>query len=246
MEISDIRDCDCRKAVPNDGMELMEDVTTQQPEAREIFARLFALGLKQQHLAQALDIEANKVSKVKIGERQFKAGEVLKAGRWLDNIAAKRAEASHPPEADFPPTRNASEGEVSEITQLDLNLSMGSGTDIDNYIEEARLQFDLGYIRSFTRTPPERLRIARGVGESMFPTLMSHDSVWIDTSQTALNQQDRIWAVSLFGAAAIKRLRRLSDDRVLVISDNPAVPDQEVGVEDILIGGRIIRFSRDV
>lgn len=133
-----------------------------------------------------------------------------------------------------------------EITQLDLSFSMGPGTTLDDYIEQSRLRFDPEYIRSFTRTPPHRLHIARGVGESMFPTLATSDLVWIDTTQTVLNQQDRIWAVSLFGAAAIKRLRTIVGGQVMVISDNPAVENQVVDAEDVIIGGRVIRFARDL
>ncbi len=80
----------------------------------------------------------------------------------------------------------------------------------------------------------------------MFPTLVTSDMVWIDTTQTMLNQQDRIWAISLFGAAAIKRLRTIGGGKVLVISDNLAVENQTVEAEDILIGGRVIRFARDL
>lgn len=144
------------------------------------------------------------------------------------------------------PAARTSDDETVEITQLDLSFSMGSGTTLDDYIEETKVRFDLGYIRSFTRTTPDRLHLARGVGESMFPTLVTSDQVWIDTTQRMLNQQDRIWAISLYGAAAIKRLRTIAGGKVLVISDNPAVGSQEVDAEDLIIGGRVIRFARDL
>jgi phage repressor protein C with HTH and peptisase S24 domain len=80
----------------------------------------------------------------------------------------------------------------------------------------------------------------------MFPTLLGNDSVLIDTTQKMLNLNDRVWAISLYGAAAIKRLRTIGPNRVLVISDNPAVENQEVDADDIIIGGRIIWFARDL
>jgi phage repressor protein C with HTH and peptisase S24 domain len=150
------------------------------------------------------------------------------------------------PEADQPKVHSADAGEIVEIIQLDLSLPMGPGATVDDYIEEEPISFDLGYVRGFTRTPPHRLRIARGVGDSMFPTLNSNDLVWIDSTQTNLNQQDRVWAVSINGAAAIKRLRSLKDGRVMVISDNPTIDNYEVGREEIRIGGRVIRFARDL
>lgn len=148
---------------------------------------------------------------------------------------------------DLPPTRLASaDDETVEIIQLDLTLPMGPGATLDEYIEETPVRFDLGYIRAFTRTPPHRLRLAKGVGDSMYPTLVSSDLVWIDSTQTMLNQQDRIWAVSINGAAAIKRLRALKEGRVLVVSDNATVENYEVDADEIMIGGRVIRFARDL
>lgn len=148
---------------------------------------------------------------------------------------------------DVPPTRPASANDDTvEIIQLDLSLPMGPGATVDDYIEETPVRFDLDYIRGFTRTPPHRLRLARGVGDSMYPTLVSSDLVWIDSTQTMLNQQDRVWAVSINGAAAIKRLRALKAGRVLVISDNPAIDNYEVEADELLIGGRVIRFARDL
>ena len=80
----------------------------------------------------------------------------------------------------------------------------------------------------------------------MFPTLQSSDQVWIDSTRTVLNESDRIWAVSINGAAAIKRLRPMKDGRVMIISDNPAIGNYEVGYDELLIGGRIIRLARDI
>lgn len=148
--------------------------------------------------------------------------------------------------SDQPLTRSADAGETVQIIRLDLSLPMGSGATVDDYIEEEPFEFDLGYIRSFTRTPPARLRLAQGVGDSMFPTLNSYDLVWIDSTQTDLNQSDRVWAVSINGAAAIKRLRPLKGGRVMVISDNQTIGNYEVDRDEIIIGGRVIRFARDL
>jgi len=148
---------------------------------------------------------------------------------------------------DAPPTQMLhANDDLVEVPVVDLRWSMGPGTTIDDYIEETPMRFSLDYIRGFTRTAPQLLRIGQGVGDSMFPTLWNSDEVWIDTTQRILNLNDRIWAISLFGAAAIKRLRTIGKGRVLVISDNPSVEDQEVDQEDLFIAGRVIRFEREV
>jgi phage repressor protein C with HTH and peptisase S24 domain len=124
---------------------------------------------------------------------------------------------------------------------------MGPGATVEDYVEHEPLRFDLAYIQSFTRTPMHRLRIAMGVGDSMFPTLVSNDLVWIDTTQNQLVHADRIYAASINGGAAIKRLRPVAGGaRVLVISDNKTIDSYEVDASEVIIWGRVIRFARDL
>ncbi|MBB5709307.1 S24 family peptidase [Sphingomonas xinjiangensis] len=149
--------------------------------------------------------------------------------------------------SDSTPTLSVDGGETVEITRLDLSLPMGPGATVDDFIESEPLKFDLGYVRSFTRTPPHRLRLAAGAGDSMFPTLVPNDLVWIDTTQNQLLHADRIYAASINGGAAIKRLRPVAGGRrVLVISDNKMVEPYEVDASEVVIWGRVIRFARDL
>ena len=214
-------------------------------------ARKRELKITDAALAGALGVErsvANRVANGKVTLNVRRADAVSKLFQVSrDELLFRAGLGSAPPrQPDQPPVMLVDAGETVEITQLDLSFSMGNGTTIDDYLEETSVRFDLSYVRGFTRADTDMLRLARGVGESMFPTLVSSDLVWIDTTQRVLNQQDRIWAISLYGAAAIKRLRRIGGGRVLVMSDNPAVPDQEVEADEVVIGGRVIRFARDL
>jgi len=149
--------------------------------------------------------------------------------------------------SDRPVVISADAGEMVEITRLDLSLPMGPGAIVDDFIESEPLLFDLAYVRSFTRTEPHRLRLAAGSGDSMYPTLAPSDLVWIDTTQRQLLHTDRIYAASINGGAAIKRLRPMAGGtRILVISDNKVVEPYEVDASDVMIWGRVIRFARDV
>lgn len=149
--------------------------------------------------------------------------------------------------SDRAPTLSVSAGEVAEIARLDLSLPMGPGATVDDFVEEEPITFDLAYVRSFTRTPPYRLKLAQGIGDSMFPTLVPADLVWIDTTQNQLLHADRIYAASINGGAAIKRLRPVAGgSRVLVISDNKTIEPYEVDACDVVIWGRVIRFARDL
>lgn len=150
-------------------------------------------------------------------------------------------------ESDRPVAHSVDGGEIVAITRLDLSLPMGPGATVEDFIESEPLLFDLAYVRSFTRTEPYRLRLAAGAGDSMFPTLVPADLVWIDTTQNQLLHADRIYAASINGGAAIKRLRPIAGGaRILVISDNKIVEPYEVDAADVIIWGRVIRFARDV
>ncbi|HEX7852091.1 MAG TPA: S24 family peptidase [Sphingobium sp.] len=210
------------------------------PEAADIFRRLDELGLKQRDLAAALSLEENKISKAKVGERQFKAAEVLRSREWFASVEAKRVP---PPKSDHLPLRKAEDGSIP-LRHLDMSLSMGDGSSLDNYFEEGVFEFDANLLRLITRAPPERLIVGQGVGDSMFPTLHDQDMVIFDTTQTHLNATDKIWAISLFGAGGIKRLRPVSRSRVLIMSDNPSISDQEVDADDLRILGRVIWSAR--
>ncbi len=99
VSICDIRDCDNRKVVPNGRM---DGSVNLRPEAADIFERLDELGLKQRELAGVLDIEENKISKVRKGERRFSASEVLRAQKWLGEVERQQGyrEESDSPDVD--------------------------------------------------------------------------------------------------------------------------------------------------
>lgn len=211
--------------------------------------------------------EAKGWSRPQLGERMRTSGqqiERLEKGQrkltqdWIDRAAlalgVEPAEIITPlgrevvPQApDHVPTRSVGSGETAQLLRLDLSLPMGPGATVDDYVEEEPVETDIGYMRLFTRTPVHRLRLARGIGDSMFPTLQSNDEVLIDTTQNQLLHSDRIYAASINGGATIKRLRPIDGGRrVLVIPDNKVIPPYEVEASEVRIWGMVIRFSRDV
>jgi phage repressor protein C with HTH and peptisase S24 domain len=201
------------------------------------------------------DIERGKTKKP--GPKTLRAIEKVlryEADYLVDLVHPREDAASSPANgkalekaSDQPVMRSVDAGETAEIIRLDLSLPMGPGATVEDYVEHEPLRFDLAYIQSFTRTPMHRLRIAMGVGDSMFPTLVSNDLVWIDTTQNQLVHADRIYAASINGGAAIKRLRPVAGGaRILVISDNKTIEAYEVDANEVIIWGRVIRFARDL
>jgi phage repressor protein C with HTH and peptisase S24 domain len=130
------------------------------------------------------------------------------------------------------------------LKQVDLAYAMGAGSELSDFPDEMPMLFDPGFIRSLTLAAPDHLYVAQGTGDSMFPTLLNGDQVIIDTTQRTLNMQDRIWALSVYGAGMIKRLRAIAGGRVRIMSDNSTVPPEEVDAQDVFIAGRVIWIGR--
>lgn len=212
-----------------------------------------AKGWSRPELARRMGTSPQQVERLEKGQRNLKQSWIDKAAEALDVEPADIITRSKtgPVETarlpDHAPTRSVDGGETAQLLRLDLSLPMGPGATVDDYVEEEPIEFDLGYLRAITRTPIHRLRLARGVGDSMFPTLQSSDEVLIDTTQNSLLHADRIYAASINGGAAIKRLRPIEGGkRVLVISDNKTIEPYPVDAREVAIWGRVIRFARDL
>ncbi|MDR7101494.1 S24 family peptidase [Croceicoccus sp. BE223] len=215
-------------------------------DTRWIKDRKKARGITDAALADALGVErsvANKIvnGKVEINARRVEAlAELLDVSR--DEMLFRAGITSTRMEPEI--VSQVPSSELVQIQKLDLSLSMGPGTLIDGYVEAEPVTFDLAFIRAITRSPSDKLRLVTGIGDSMYPTLNWGDAIMIDTADRQLARQDGIYWIDLYGAAGIKRLRTIGRDRVLVISDNPAMADQEVDTADLRIEGRAIWVAR--
>ncbi|WP_235515667.1 LexA family transcriptional regulator [Sphingomonas sp. Leaf10] len=219
-------------------------------------ARKRDLKVNDVKLAEALGVERSVANKVVNGKVPFNARRTDAVAALLqvsrDELLFRVGIANEPPanvvpmpkrteRSDHAPTRSIDGGETAPVLRLDLSYSMGPGRDLDDsYIEAEAFEFDLGFLRSLTITPAERIRIVDGIGDSMQPTIHDRDLLFIDTNQATLNAQDRVWAIWLFGLGAVKRLRALDAEKVLVMSDNPDVENQVVNRSDIIISGRVV------
>jgi len=218
---------------------------TPSREAIEIFRRLDAIGRPQKELGDLLDLEPAKISKMRSGERRFQPGEYVRAREWLDRLEA--AGPARTIASDHQATHDASANDATvEIISLDLSLSMGPGTLIEDFVEAEPIKFDLGMVRAITRTPPSRLRLVKGVGDSMEPTIRTSDQVMIDINERQLARINGIYWIDHLGTHGIKRLRAASRGKVMIISDNPGVDNFEVEAEDLRIEGRAIWFAREL
>lgn len=147
--------------------------------------------------------------------------------------------------SDTQPTRGSADtdGPVA-LKRINMGFSMGDGSNLDDIVEEGTMDFDANLLRLLTPSPYHRLFVADGNGDSMQPTLLDSDIIVIDTMQNTLDKWDRIWAISLQGAGAVKRIGLAERGKVEIMSDNPIVPNKVVSVEDVRIIGRVVWSGR--
>ncbi|MFT3966849.1 MAG: LexA family transcriptional regulator [Sphingobium sp.] len=209
-------------------------------------------GWARPELAKRMGTSPQQLERLEKGQRGLKPEWIDKAARALgiqpsDVITPLKGEVVtlSPIEPDLPPVRGVADGDGAvKLKRVNLGFAMGDGTNLDDYVEEGIVEFDPNLLRAITQSPAHRLMIADGVGDSMTPTLNDSDMIMVDMLQNQLNKDDRIWAISLFGAGAIKRLSVVRAGQVEVISDNPAVPNKTVAADDIRIIGRVIWSGR--
>lgn len=181
--------------------------------------------------------------------QDVKLGTVEKLARALGmsvaDLLPSAFSTAHAPDQPTLVSSSAGDGAIP-VRQVDIGYAMGAGTYIEDHPDELPVLFDPGFLRSLTSASSEKLYVARGEGDSMFPTMINGDQVIIDTTQRRLTLQDKIWAVSVHGAGMIKRLRTIGPNRVRIMSDNVIVPPEEVDAQDIFIAGRVIWIGRKV
>lgn len=133
---------------------------------------------------------------------------------------------------------------VVAIREVDVSYGMGAGTFVEDYPEEDAAYFGLNFIQKLTRAPSTMLFLARGIGDSMFPTIHDQDPVMFDRTRTRIDVQDRVWAITYGDLGMVKRVRRLPGDRLLIMSDNENVSDFEAPIDEVRVIGRAIWTAR--
>lgn len=212
-----------------------------QPEAIEIFRRLDALGLKQRDLARALEIEENKISKAKAGDRMFKAGEVLKARDWLSSMEAADASGfslAHPDLPD-PPADLA----YVEVPVLPSYAGMGGGGTGEGDKLVAKLPRRL--IEEELRGSPSDFELIDVRGDSMQPDFEHGDQILIDRRDRNPRQPGpfALWDEDGY---VVKLVERVPGKRGFyrIFSANNRYSSYEIEETEATIRGRPVWFAR--
>lgn len=211
-----------------------------------ISSRLAELRLTQTRLAERSGVSQGTIAKL-ISGRNRSSTNLHKIARALETTPAYLTGETDDPSEGYLPVPStetvAQDLGLVPVREIDLTLGMGA-TYLDVPVTETVRLFPIEWLRMYTRSAPENLLFAQGVGDSMEPTLRDSDLLLIDCQQQQLNMSDKIWAITYADCGAVKRLRPVPGGGVEVLSDNPSVPTATAYDGELNILGRVVASIR--
>jgi phage repressor protein C with HTH and peptisase S24 domain len=106
------------------------------------------------------------------------------------------------------------------VTRIDVELSAGSGKETWHIEEKEPLPFQADYIRRLDAKPKDLVAVKVG-GDSMEPLLFDDDTVIVNKADTRVPANGKVFALVYAGEMLVKRLFRLPDGGLRIVSDNP-------------------------
>jgi len=201
--------------------------------------------ISQTELAEKIGTTLNMMGKLERGDRTLDTD-------WLEKLGKALSVEPHllitPPKSDGDDGEGGQSGDDNpdnvSLQEWDVAYGMGGGTYMDLPVTGTLHTFSRSWLRNFTHAPPEKIFLARGTGDSMFPTILDGDIVVIDTSEREIRVGDKIWAVVYGTTGYIKRIRPMPDGSVKMLSDNQNVPPETAYDGELSVVGRVVAVVR--
>jgi len=204
-----------------------------------------ALKLNQAQMAERFGIPQGTLSKWLSGAQQprlFDAFPIIEAHRKLALVSPSQREPAKPNTA-------------REIAEIDVYAGAGGGglvhTEYDDNGAVGEVVRDHwvvpeAVIAGLLRSASKFLRAFEVVGDSMLPTLIPGDRVFVDTRRKEPNPEGVfvLWDGSAVVVKSLQIVRGSEPLKIRVISDNQKYPAYEVLAEEAQIIGRYVgRFT---
>lgn len=206
-----------------------------------------ALGLSQTQLAKQVGLSQATIGKLESGISSG-SSHLHRIANALHTTAAYLAGETDDPSAGALPAPTpeliAEQLGMRLIPEIDLDFALGGGAFIDGTVSTTLVPFRTDWLDRIVRYGPSDLFLTRGDGDSMMPTILDEDDVIVNRADKTITKQDRIWALGYGQLATIKRVRRMSDGRFLLMSDNPNVSPIEAVEDELHVVGRVVWIGR--
>lgn len=113
------------------------------------------------------------------------------------------------------------------ISRYDARAAAGKASLLPASHVIERIQFAEEWIRVKLRRNPQNLAIIEAFGDSMEPTIADGDQLMLDLAVSDIHS-GRIYVLDVGGELLVKRINRRISGHLVVMSDNPRYPPEEV------------------
>jgi phage repressor protein C with HTH and peptisase S24 domain len=106
---------------------------------------------------------------------------------------------------------------------LSARPSAGSGNLLEDYVGTiGGLRFEELWLRRTFTVPPENLCLLEVDGDSMSPTIMPNELIFVDASPSQDFLREGVWVLRIDDVLCVKRIKRIAPREYHATSDNPA------------------------
>lgn len=209
----------------------------------ELLKKVEAAAESRAEIARVLELAPARITEMFKGARDLSFDEARKLIKryGIDDDPAGASQPKH-----FSLQEVAEENGIALIEEVDVAFGLGS-----TYLEGepeilGTVPFKMDWLRDLYRGSLSHLKVVRGKGDSMQPTIMDGDIVLIDMAQRRIDDQDRIWAVAYGNLGMVKRVRTMPGGSILLMSDNKVVSPIEAVDDEMQVLGRVIWIGRRI
>lgn len=213
----------------------------------ELIRQLDAKIIKGKDVAAALGIDPARITEMRKYERRVQAEEEEILARLLGMVDQAAPSDRETGARSLSLTDLAAEYGLVFVDEIDLAFGMGA-TFLDSAEPEVMgiVPFRENWLHGLYSGDVKHLKVVRGRGDSMEPTIRDGDTVLVDTSVRRIDDQDRIWAISYGDLGMIRRIRVTPKGSWMLMPDNSVVRPDEVGDGETFIIGRVIWIGRRI
>ncbi len=144
-----------------------------------------------------------------------------------------------------PDDDGAARGEALRLVpKLAVGASAGAGALGEGEALAGKVGFDEAWLRRLGVDPGD-VSLIRVDGDSMQPALNNGDDIMVDRGAALKPLRDGIHVIRIDGALMVKRLAPTPDERLSILSDNPAYPSWPArDPSDVQVIGRVVWVGR--
>ena len=202
--------------------------------------------LKRGEFAKNISLSSSYVSEILSGKRdisiKFKKGFQSAFGFPVEELPYRRQISPENHSAGEQGGGSTDNATYCKIPLFNIKASSGHGSFVNDEKIGADLMFRKDWLHRELKSNPDNLFVLNAESDSMEPTI-KHDALLIVDKSIDRIITEGIYVLKRGDTMLIKRIRKLSDDTIELISDNPAYGKETIKLSnppEVTILGKVI------